>query len=209
MRRAALSLLAAALLGLAWVHTEPRSASAQNRFPTFPLSVAIASAAGIPVVDQAWLDERVRHANEIFAPAGVAFEIAETRRLDERYFAMGSREDRHALAAVTHAGYINVFVVDSLADIDASGFRMGVHWRGRRPAGIHYTIVAKTAWPTTLAHELGHFFGNPHSPTVNNIMSYSRNGIVPPFFDEGQLRRIRDHATRFRRTREIAVAAEN
>lgn len=209
MTRVALSLLTATLVVLAFAHDEHGHAAAQNRFPTFPLSVAIASAAGIPVVDGAWLQERVQHANEIFAPAGVAFEIAETRTLDERYFAMRSREDRHALATVTRAGYINVFVVDSLADIDASGLRMGVHWRGRRPAGIHYTIVAKTAWPTTLAHELGHFFGNPHSPTVNNIMSYSRNGIVPPFFDEGQLRRIRDHATRFRRTHEIALAAEN
>ena len=46
-----------------------------------------------------------------------------------------------------------------------------------------------------MAHELGHFFGNPHSSTPNNVMSYNRTG-AEVFFDDAQMRTIRVWAKR-------------
>ncbi len=207
MARRLLACGAVLCVALAGLLTLPRSfARSQTRYPAFPISVAVAEdRLGQPVVPAAWVTERVSRANEIFADAGAFFEIRETRSLDPRFFALGNRADRNALAASLHPGLINVFVVASLADVDATGFRMGVHWRPPRAAGAHFVILAQSAMPTTLAHELGHFFGNPHSPTPNNIMGYARDGLTPPVFDAIQLRRIGDHAARFRRSREISL----
>lgn len=120
---------------------------------------------------------------------------------------MGAIEDRAARDALGdrvvmgrrgEPTRVNVFVTDRLVDVDdPPNERMGVHWRRRRAREVHYLIVSSRAWPTTLAHELGHYFGNPHSPTPNNIMSYQRDGEVPPFFDARQLARIRSHARRY------------
>ena len=65
--------------------------------------------------------------------------------------------------------------------------------------GIGYsTAISNKGFENfTIGHELGHYFGNPHSPTPNNIMSYTRDGVTPPFFDSLQIRRIRTHAGRF------------
>jgi hypothetical protein len=48
-----------------------------------------------------------------------------------------------------------------------------------------YVIVSSAARETTLAHELGHFLGNPHSFVKNNLMSYERDG-GQVFLDESQ-----------------------
>ena len=118
--------------------------------------------------------------------------------------AMEDRSDRHALGDLLAADSINVFVVVSLRDVDdPSVMRQGVHWRPHGRRHLHYIILSSVAGETTLAHELGHFFGNPHSDTPDNVMSYSRDGAVPPFFDDAQLRRIRRFARRLLREREI------
>ena len=71
---------------------------------------------------------------------------------------------------------------------------MGVCWTGR--GGKRFLVVAQTAKPTVLAHELGHFFGNPHSTVTDNLMSYTRTGATA-FLDERQLGTIRSFAARF------------
>ena len=166
-----------------------------------PLPIALTMAepsAGAPAVTEAWLAERLAQANAIFAPSGVAFVLRERRTMGAEHAAMEDRSDRHALADLLVARSINVFVVASLRDVDdPSLMRQGVHWRPHGRRHLHYVIVSAVAGPTTLAHELGHFFGNPHSDTPDNVMSYTRDGAVPPFFDAAQLRRIRRHARRF------------
>lgn len=165
---------------------------------TLPVALSVAAIDGGPVVSEAWIAERMAQADAIFAPAGLAFRIRERSAMDAAHAAMEDRSDRHALAEGLVTGSINVFVVSSLRDVDdPSRMRQGVHWRSPRVPGSHYVIVSSIAGPSTLAHELGHFFGNPHSDVVNNIMSYERDGAVPPFFDAAQLRRIRAHARRF------------
>ena len=104
-----------------------------------------------------------------------------------------TRADRHALARFMRPRAINWFVVASLRDVDEpSRFRQGVHWRPRlrgAPGGAHFVIVSAIAGPTVLAHELGHFFGNPHSTVPGNLMSYDR-GEGPPVLDAVQRQRI-------------------
>jgi hypothetical protein len=165
---------------------------------TLPIALTVAETDGAPVVDEAWIAERMAQADAIFAPAGLAFRIRERAAMGAPHVAMEDRSDRHALAERLAPGSINVFVVGSLRDVDEpSRMRQGVHWRSPRVPGSHYVILSSVAGPSTLAHELGHFFGNPHSAVVNNIMSYERDGAVPPFFDAAQLRRIRARARHF------------
>lgn len=154
-------------------------------------------------LDAGFWAEELRQADLLFAPANVRFvQSGEVRTGD----AIGPIDDRNArdrLAALverTRAGepsQIHVFVTDRLADVDAPGERGGVHWRFRRRRSTHYILLSSHTWPTTLAHELGHYFGNPHSRTPNNIMSYARDGTTPPFFDAQQIQRIRAFRTRF------------
>ena len=79
---------------------------------------------------------------------------------------------------------------------------MGVHWRTRGSHRVHFVIVAADAWPTTLAHELGHFFGNPHTRSSGNLMSYEGRSESSAF-DAAQGRRIAAHLRRFLRSGEI------
>ncbi len=159
-------------------------------------------------VDRAWLDRQIENAGTLFAPSGVSFELGEVRPspAGSSLASVDDRDARDALGsrvALSRAGEptrVNVFVTDRLVDVDdPPNERMGVHWRRRRARNVHYVILSSRAWDTTLAHELGHYFGNPHSPTPNNIMSYERDGETPPFFDARQLARIRSHARRFER----------
>ncbi len=87
---------------------------------------------------------------------------------------------------------INAFVVESLRDVDDPKImRMGVRWRQRRNVSKDYVIVAASALPTTLCHELGHYLGNGHSRVVNNVMSYRRDDPAAVRFDKRQGARMR------------------
>ena len=173
-----------------------------------PLSIAIAHVDGGPVVEDAWLDEQLAHADRAFAPSGVCFEVAERRVLGPPHTALETRADRHALGALVERGRANVFVVASLRDVDdPSLLRMGVHWRSRGRFRRHFVIVAASAWQTTLAHELGHFFGNPHHPTPGNLMSYEGR-VETSGFDAVQVRRIVARLRGLLRSREIVPRDE-
>ena len=197
VRSATVALALAAALAL-W----PLTASTQAVTQRFTLVVHADR------VEQGWLDAQLANTQALFEPAGVGFELGELRRsaAGAELGAIEDRAERDALGArveTSRSGEptrVNVFLTERLVDVDdPPSERMGVHWRRRRARNVHYVIVSTQAWPTTLAHELGHYFGNPHSPTPNNIMSYQRDGSVPPFFDTRQLARIRSHARRYAR----------
>ncbi len=166
-----------------------------------PLDCAVVEVQGRRVVDDAWLDQQVARANEVFEPTGTRFVRRPTRSLPAQHAKLERRRDRNALAASVRPGVVNCFVVASLRDVhEPDRLRRGVHWRAR---GSHYVLVAAYAGPTVLAHELGHFFGNrKHPDVVDNIMSY-RRGDGPPTFDSGQIRVVRRFRRRFLRTGEL------
>lgn len=180
----------------------------QQALAPLPLSIAVATVDGERVVDDAWLRERTRWANRIFEPAGLSFARDSVRDLDPEHARLDTRRDRHALGDEMRDDVINVFVVGSLRDVDdPSRFRQGVHWRPAGHPGKHLVILSASAGPTVLAHELGHFFGNRRHPeTAGNIMSYNRGDGVP-FFDDGQIRRIRRFNRRFLRSGELVAAS--
>lgn len=188
-----------------WVVICVRSAATQERMLVFPVHVHVApraesaSESTTPAVSDEWLREQVATANHLFGPHGVGFRVEERYRLPERHAMLETRSDRHALGALIDPVRIDVFIVRSLRDVDdPSLMRRGVHWRPAGYPGAHFVIVSAIAGPNVLAHELGHYFGSPHSPTPGNIMSYER-GDGPPFFDRAQGSRIRRFARNFAR----------
>ena len=192
-------------LAVAWALL---SASSPSRSQTVVTTLPIVVHADAPESVRAWLDDQVAQASALFAAADVAFELVEVRAspsaeplasIEDRA-ARDALRTRVALSAAGEPTRVNVFLTERLVDVDdPPNERMGVHWRARRARNVHYVILSHRAWPTTLAHELGHYFGNPHSRTPNNIMSYDRDGTTPPFFDAPQLARIRAHARRYLR----------
>ncbi|MGE0791845.1 MAG: hypothetical protein AB7S26_39590 [Sandaracinaceae bacterium] len=186
------------------------SAHAQPSEPTsLPIALTVAELEGEAVITPAWIDEQVENANTIFHDHGAAFTIVDRATMGEEHARMEDRGDRHQLGHLLHRQRIDVFVVASLRDVDdPSRYRQGVHWRPRGEEytpGSHFVIISRIAGPTVLAHELGHYFGNPHSDTPGNIMSYER-GDVPPFFDAVQSRRIGFSMRRMLRRGELVTA---
>lgn len=182
---------AAAALAIAACSTAP---AARADDETFGLAIAIAhKSAG----DEAWLDAQIARANELFAPAAVRFRWTIEKTLDPAHAEMHSREDRDALAALGEKnGFVDVFVVDALEDVDEPGrMRRGVVWT-HKPDGKRYVVLARGSFIGVLGHELGHFFGNPHTSVPDNLMSYTRTGGSVSF-DDAQIARARAFATRF------------
>jgi hypothetical protein len=170
---------------------------------TFPIAFAVMQEDGEPVREDAWIDGEVAEAERLFAPHGVHFAKASRRLAGSLYAHLATRADRDALAGYLRPGVINVFVVASLKDVDEKErWRMGVHWRPSQKPDARFIILSKTAAPSVLAHELGHYFGNPHSPTPDNVMSYTRTGGAL-FFDAPQIARIRATARRCLAEREL------
>jgi hypothetical protein len=173
---------------------------------TFPLRVSIAAdPSGAPLARPEWLEAQIDAAQELFAPFGVAFARTDGKPIEPSAAHLETRADRDALAARLGPHVVDVFVVESLRDVDEPGrMRRGVHWHA--PSGAHYVIVVAGAPPSVLAHELGHYFGNPHSLVTDNVMSYERTG-APVFFDAAQGKRIAERARAYVRSGELLPLA--
>jgi len=159
-----------------------------------------------PVVDHLWLGEQIEWANVVFEPAGIAFEVVGYAPLDRRHAQLHSRTDRHVLARHLRRHVINVFVVEAMRDVDDPWqMRRGVHWKLPLDPGKHWVVLSATrAPPTTLAHELGHYFGNRrHSLVPGNIMSYVHGDA--PELDFAQIRMVRRTAREQLRRRELST----
>ena len=162
-----------------------------------------ASADGSGVVTQEIVLDQLRRAEGLYAPFGVHFRLVENRTLPNSKADLVTPKDRDALASFCERGVINVMFVASLRDIDVTEevYRMGVTWTG---PGARYVIVASAARETTLAHELGHFFGLQHVKTKNNLMSYDRDG-GPVFLDADQKRAVLGNARALVQTRSLTL----
>ncbi len=163
--------------------------------PPVPISVAVAAVDGVPVKDGAWIEERMAETARLYNPLGIYFRKPEVRPLPERHAALETREDRDALGGLLKKGFVNVFVVATLRDVDdKESLIMGVHWAPAGDLSRHFVILAARASKTTLAHELGHYFGLAHKHHIpDNLMSYTRTGIEV-FLDAAQKTKVRTNA---------------
>jgi hypothetical protein len=193
----AIALVTAAFPALA------KKSKAEEPLPALPLSIAVAQEDGRPVRDDAWIDAQIAESQRLFSQCGVHLRKASQRALDARFMRLETRKDRDDLLPEIEKGRINVMIVASLRDVDdPSLYRMGVHWRPQSNLRKHYIIVAASALPSTLAHELGHYFGNGHSYVTDNVMSYDRTGATV-FFDASQQRKVKTFARLFLRSKEL------
>ena len=160
--------------------------------------------------DDRWIAAQLAEVERLFTPYGLSFATVESRAIAPAQAHAETRRDRDAFAAALHPGAVNVFVVASLRDVDdPSRMRMGVCWTPRGDdARARYVIVSSIARPSVLAHELGHYFGNPHSKVPNNVMSYDRTAGVAPFFDEAQGKVLRRTARALFQRRVLQPPAE-
>jgi len=177
--------------------------------PTFGISFAIArdETTGARVVDDAWVNSQIADANLLFTPLGTSFRWTIEKPLADAQASMHTRDDRNALTPLMEKpkeAVVDVFIVRELEDVDEPGrYRMGVCWTnaGKKDTGKRFIILSRSARPTVLAHELGHFFGNrEHSTVVNNLMSYSRTDGASVFFDDKQIANVKSFTKTFLET---------
>jgi hypothetical protein len=169
-----------------------------------PITLHVAASGGTPVVEEAFVAERIARANEIFATHGVQFAVKDRKPLAERHAGMETRADRDALGEYFARGTIHVFCVQSLRDVDEpERMRRGVHWRSTTHPGAHYVILSSIAGVDVLAHELGHYLGNPeHSEVPGNLMSYEHTEVTP-FLDDAQAAKLRRRLRTYLSSREL------
>jgi hypothetical protein len=157
-----------------------------------PIVFHVAESAEHRAPIEPFLMNQVRRANEAFAPTGVAFEDRGHVPLAAVHAVLVTRADRDQLLPYAKAGAVHCMVVARLMDVDEPGReRRGVHWYRAGTSRPHVVILSTLAGDYVLAHELGHFFGNPqHSQEPGNLMSYLP-GVLPPFLTEPQKARVR------------------
>lgn len=147
----------------------------------FGVRLHVVVKAGKPVQTATWIARQLREANQRFEETGIGFELEEVRRLPRAMARIRTRADRDRLGGRrVKQGLINVFLVKRLDNVDAPGEINGVHWRNREAPGQRYVIMSSIAWHVVLAHELGHFFGLPHSEYPASIMNKKRSDDRPP-----------------------------
>lgn len=168
-----------------------------------PVRFHVTHVGGEPTKSVEWRDEQIAWANRVFAPTGLSFRNAGAEELAGQHAVLNTRNDRNQLARYLERGVINAFVVGEMYDVDnRQEWRRGVHWRLQWRPQQHFVVLTGIAPPTTLAHELGHFFGNRnHRWVPGNIMSYEHGDS--PTFDPDQLRRVEHTARQLLRSRRL------
>lgn len=168
----------------------PRRALAE-REPVFPVDIAVTSDEGHEVVDRAWIDKEIAAAEHVFGPIGVHVRAESVRPLGPELARIEDPRMRDRFAPLVTAHRIQIFVVRSLRDnVEVGVYRGGVTWdsvpSAQNGPTRRFVLLAATAAESSLAHELGHFFGlRPHSAVKNNLMSYDRDDALV-FLDPSQ-----------------------
>jgi hypothetical protein len=184
----------------------PAAADAKDPIPILPVAMSVVRVDGGPVVDAAWVDAQWAQVERLYDDIGIHFAKRWVEPTRDTLARIETRRDRDAIGEGATPGMVSVFFVQSLRDVDEpERMRMGVCWRSLSDPRRRYVIVASNAKPTVLAHELGHYFGNPHSQVPDNVMSYERTG-KPVFFDAAQKSILRATALQWIREGILTVA---
>lgn len=156
--------------------------------------------AGQPPQTPAWLAEQLRQANLLFEPLRVGFTLASATPLPPGSTHVKTRLDRDRIGrptwpAVQRQRAISLHLVAQLQDVDIpEDVIRGVHWRDRAQRDRRWIILSAIAPPRVLAHELGHYFGLPHSTYDVSIMNKTPRA-EPPYelrtFHEEELQKMR------------------
>jgi hypothetical protein len=127
-----------------------------------------------------WVAKQLAGANRHFAPLDIGFQLASVDALPASAMHIETKADRNALAENRLGGkVIHVFVVGQLDDVENEGsIAYGVTWK-RPNDSRRYLIISVQALERTLAHELGHFFGLPHSSYAVSIMNKTERTEPP------------------------------
>jgi len=133
----------------------------------FGIRLHVATGEAGVTANPAWVATQLAAANHQFLPLDVGFQLVGIDARSSPH--VHSRKERDALGKLVGGTVIDVFITDQLDDVDPEGVTVyGVTWRkGDRK----FIIVSTKAWERTLAHELGHFFGLPHSTYAVSIMN--------------------------------------
>jgi hypothetical protein len=176
-----------------------------------PFVLAIHIATSTPEDSDLRIAAYIEAANKHFEASGISFMETVRTTLPSTFTILETQKERHLLKKYFVPNTINVFVLDEIDDPTPSeATKKAAAWQGRKPtgrlAGAHieykskkpgtYIILSKDGNKLTLTHELGHFFGTPHSKDPANIMSY---GADRQRFSEKQIQTFRTFAKRFRK----------
>jgi hypothetical protein len=162
----------------------------------FGIVVHVVVEGGAPVQTPSHFAAHVADANRLFAPIGIGFEVVGVEAEAGARAEIVTRSDRDRLGADGFSrGVVHVYLVRELADVDVEGEVIrGVHWRYRPEPARRWIILSALASSLVLSHELGHFFGLPHSGFPNSIMN--KKSALPwstRDFAEPELRRMQRH----------------
>jgi hypothetical protein len=126
-----------------------------------------------PAQDVPWVTAQVEQAHRHFALIDTSLEVIAADAVPASELEIDSRDERDALGHDRFTrGVVHVFVVGRLADVDIAGNEIrGVHWRERADRTHRWVILSKIAGSLVLSHELGHFFGLPHSTYDISLMN--------------------------------------
>jgi hypothetical protein len=206
-RRPSRRLLFGASLA-AWLLAEPPAAA--HKPVTLGIAFHVAEVEGRPVVEDAFIDERLEQANRTFEPYGVAFAKVSTVALGAEHAVLEDRADRDALGALVGRGAIDCFVVRSFRDVDdPTDLRRGVHWHSKTHPGAHFVILSTIGGRYVLAHELGHYLGNPeHSDASGNLLN-RQLGAELPILNAVQLKKMERTLRGYLQRRELRPMGPN